>query len=83
MTLNSLVVIFHASNLFILQHHRYHWPLQPYLPQQPLQPYFLKLPDPDGWIIPGTKMTKAGPFLWNRLKIHLLLISDTLSVGGC
>ena len=21
-----------------------------------------KLPDPDGWIIPGTKMTNAGPF---------------------
>ena len=27
-----------------------------------------KLPDPDGWIIPGTKMTNTGPFLWNTLR---------------
>ena len=46
-----------------------HWSqqhLQPHWPHQPLKPYFLKeLPDPDGWIIPGTKMTNTGPFLWN------------------
>ena len=37
---------------------------QPQWPQQPLKPYFIeKLPDPDDWIIPGTKMTNAGPFL--------------------
>ena len=26
-----------------------------------------KFTDPDGWIIPGTKMTNTGPFLWNGL----------------
>ena len=33
---------------------------------KPRQPYFIKeLPDPDDWIIPGTKMTTTGPSLWN------------------
>ena len=30
-----------------------------------------KITDPDGWIIPGTKMTNNGPFLWiGSSKIH-------------
>ena len=47
-------------------------PLQPQWPQQPPQPNFIKeFPDPDGWIILGTKMTNTGPFLWNgSSKIH-------------
>mgnify|MGYP001176564651 CR=1 FL=1 len=50
----------------VLISHWSYWPLQPQWPQQPLKPYFIKkLPDPDDWIIPGTKMTNAGPFLWN------------------
>ena len=62
-----------------------HWPLQPQWSQQPLQSYFFKkLPDPDGSIIPGTKMTNMNPFLWNgSWKIHFLLISEALSVRGC
>ena len=37
--------------------------LQTQWPLQPQNPYFNKeLPDPDGWIIPGTKMTNTGPF---------------------
>ena len=47
-----------------------HWPQQPrqpHWPHQPHQPYFLQeIPDHDGLIIPGTKMTNTGPFLWNR-----------------
>jgi hypothetical protein len=40
--------------------------------------YQKNLPDPDDWIIPGTKMTKGGPFLWNgSSKIQFF------SVGGC
>ena len=46
-----------------------HWPhipWQPHWPQQPLQPYIIKeLPDPNSWIIPGTKITNTGPFLCN------------------
>ena len=54
-TLKSLVVIFQALK-----------PLQPQWPLQPQNPYFTKeLPGSDGWIIPGTKMTNTGPFLWN------------------
>ena len=63
MTLKSLVVIFLA--LENLQPHWPHRPGKPQWPQQPLQPYIIKeLPDPNGWIIPGTKMTNTGPFLW-------------------
>ena len=47
-----------------------HWPQQPrkpHWPHQPHQAYFLQeIPDHDGLIIPGTKMTNTGPFLWNR-----------------
>jgi hypothetical protein len=47
-----------------------HWPQQPWQPHwphQPHQPYFLQeIPDLDGLIIPGTKMTNNSPFLWNR-----------------
>ena len=27
--------------------------------------FYQKNTDPDDWIIPGTKMTNNGPFLWN------------------
>ena len=41
-------------------------PLQPHWPHQPHQPYILQeIPDHDGLIVPGTKMTNTGPFLWN------------------
>ena len=64
MTLKSSVVIFQALEL--LQPHWPHRPLQPHWPLQPQKPYFTKkLPDPNDWIIPGTKMTNTGPFLWN------------------
>ena len=58
---NSSVV-----NVQTLEHLQPHWPLQPLWTYQPLQPYIIKeLSDPDGCIIPGTKMTNTGPFLWN------------------
>ena len=46
------------------------WPQQPLtekmLPHWAQKPNFLKkLPDIDDLIIPGTKMTNTGPFLWN------------------
>ena len=64
MTLKSLSTIF--QTLEPLQPQRPHQPLQPQWPQQPLKPYFIKeLPDLDDLIVPGTKMTYAGPFLWN------------------
>ena len=50
-----------------LQPHRPHWPLQPQQPLQPQKPYFTKeLPGPDGWIVPGTKMTNTGSFSLNE-----------------
>ena len=50
MTLKSAVVIFQALK-----------------PLQPQNPYFTKkLRGPDGWIIPGTKMTNTVPFLLNE-----------------
>ena len=62
MTLKSSLVIFQA--LEPLQPQQPHQPLQPQLPQQSLKPYFVKeLPDFDNWIVAGTKMTNAGPFL--------------------
>ena len=62
MTLKSSLVIFQA--LEPLQPQQPHQPLQPQWPQQPLKPYFIKeLPDLDDWIVLGTKMTNAGPFL--------------------
>ena len=46
------------------------WPHQPLRPQWPLQPqmpfFTKKLPGPDGWIIPGTKMTNTVSLLWNN-----------------
>ena len=64
MTLKSSLVIFQA--LEPLQPQQSHRLLQPQWPQQPLKPYFIKeLPDFDNWIVPCTKMTNAGPFLWN------------------
>jgi hypothetical protein len=39
---------------------------QPQQPQWPRQPHYIKkITDPDDWIIPGTKITNNGPFLWN------------------
>jgi hypothetical protein len=74
MTLKSSLMIFKA--LKPLQPQRPHRPLQPQWPQQPLKPYFIKtLPDLEDWIVPGTKMTNAGPFLRNgSSKIQFLLI---------
>ena len=64
MTLKSSVVIFQA--LEPLQPQWPQQPQQPRWPQWPQQPHFtkevLKL---DGSIIPGTKMTSTGPFLWD------------------
>ena len=74
MTLKSSLVIFQALE-----------PLQPQWPQQPLKPYFIKeLPDHDDWIVPGTKITNADPFLWNGSS-KILFFTDfiTFSVGGC
>ena len=64
MTLKSPVVIFQA--LEPLQPQWPQQPQQPQWPQWPRQPHFIKIfTDPDGWIIPGTKMTNTCPFLWN------------------
>ena len=64
MTLKSSIVIFQALETTAAS--LTSAPLQPHLPQQPLQLYFLKkLPDPDGLIINGIKMTSIGHFLWN------------------
>ena len=83
MTLKSSLMIFQA--LEPLQPQRPHRPLQPQWPQQPLKPYFIKkLPDLDDWIVPGTKMTNAGPFLLNESsKIQFFTDFSTFSVGGC
>ena len=63
-TLKSSVVIFRA--LEPLQPHWPHLPWQPYWPKQLLQLYIIKeFLGPNCWIIPGTKMTNTGPFLWN------------------
>ena len=64
MTLKSSVEIF--QTLEPLQPQWPPQPQQPPWPQWPLQPHFIKnITDCDGWIIPGTKMTNTGPFLWN------------------
>ena len=65
MTLKSSVVIFQA--LKSLQPQWPQQPQQPQWPQWPWQPHFIKkFTDPDGWIIPGTKMTNTCLFLLNR-----------------
>ena len=75
MPLKSSLVIFQA--LEPLQPQRPHRPLQPQWPQQPLKPYFIKeLPDLDDWIVPGTKMTNGGSFLWNALCGTSVLLTD-------
>ena len=73
MPLKSSLVIFQALE-----------PLQPQWPQQPLKPYFIKrLPDLDDWIVPGAKMTNAGPFLWSgSSKIQFFTDFSTFLVGG-
>ena len=83
MTLKSSLVIFQA--LEPLQPQQPHRPLQPQWPQQSLKPYFIKeLPDLDDWIVPGTKMTNAGPFLWNgSSKIQFFTDFSTFSAQGC
>ena len=53
MTLKSSVVIFTALELLLSQ-----WPQQPHFNKG--------LPESDGWIIPGTKMTNTGPSLRNE-----------------
>ena len=60
-------------------------PQQPQWPQWPQQPHFIKkFTDPDGSMIPGTKMTNTGPFLWNgSSKIQFFTDSSTFSVRGC
>ena len=74
MTLKSSVVIFQALEL-----------LRPQWSQWPLQPHFIKnITYCDGWIIPGTKMTNIGPFLWNgSSKINFFFYISTISVRGC
>ena len=83
MALKSSLMIFQA--LEPQQPQPPHRLLQPQWPQQPLKPYFIKeLPDLDDWIVPGTKMTNAGPFLWNgSSKIQFCTDFSTFSVGGC
>ena len=83
MTLESSAVIFQA--LKPLQPHWPHRPLQPRWPLQPQKPYFTKeLPDSDGWIILGTKMTNSCQFLWNSSsKIQFFTDFSTFSAGGC
>ena len=70
MTLKSPIVIFQA--LEPLQPQWPQQPQQPQWPQWPRQPHFIKtFTDPDGWILPCTKMTNNGPFLWHgSSKIH-------------
>ena len=78
MTLKSLLMIF--QTLEPLQPQQPHRPLQPQWPQQPLKPYFIKkLYD---WIVPDTKMTNGGPFLWNGpSKIQFFTKISNISVG--
>jgi hypothetical protein len=77
MTLESLAVIFQA-----LKPHR---PLRPRWPLQLQKPYFTKeLPDSDGWIILGTKMTNSCQLLWNSSsKIQFFTDFSTFSAEGC
>ena len=76
MTLKSSVVIFQAVQL--LQVHWPHLPLQHHWPLQPQKPYFTKLlPGPDGWIIPGTKMTNTGRF-WLNESLKIQIFTDIL-----
>ena len=50
-----------------------------------------KIADPDGWILPGTKMTNNGPFLWNgSSKIQFFtntymmpFLSEAVEVSPC
>ena len=83
MTLQSSVVIFQALELLQPQ-----WPWQPQQPQRPQwpwRPHFIKKnTDPDGWIIPSTQWSKPVPFCgMDHQKSNFLLISGTLSLGGC
>ena len=84
---NSEVLCSNFSGLKSLQPHWSHQPhqlLQPHWPHQPIQPYFIKeLPDSDGWMIPGTKMAKTGPFLLNgSSKSNFFTDFSNFSVGG-
>ena len=83
LTLKSSVVNFQALEPLQPQ-----WPLQPQQPQWPQwpqQPYFItKFNGPDGSMIPGTKMTNTGPFLWNgSSKTQIFTDFRTFSVRGC
>ena len=68
-----------------LQPHWPHLPLQPHWPQQPLQPNFIKaLLDSDGFDHPWHQNDQYWFFCgMDHQKSNLLLIADTLSVGGC
>ena len=83
MTPKSPIVIFQA--LEPLQPQWPQQPQQPRWPQWPQQPHFIQeLPEPDGWIIPGTKMTSTSVFCWmDHQKSNFLLVSDIFSVRGC
>ena len=56
-----------SSEMIFKTRETFQQPRQPNWPHQSRQPYFLQeIPDHDGLIIPGTKMTNTGHFLWNR-----------------
>ena len=58
--------------------------VRPYRFEQKWCPNRLCVPDPDGWIIPGTKMTNTGLFcVMDHQKSNLSLILGILYVGGC
>ena len=83
MTQKSLVMIFQTLKPLQPQ-----WPLQlqqPPWPQWRLQSLCINhFTDCDGWIIPGTKMTNTGQFLWNgSSKIQFFTDISTISVWGC
>ena len=83
LTLKSSVVIFEALEPLQPQ-----WPLQPQQPQWPQwpqQPHFIKkFTNPYDLMIPGSKMTNTGPFLWNgSSKIQFFTDFNTFSVRGC
>ena len=64
------------------------WPpqlQQPSWPQWPLHPHFIKnITDSNGWVIPGTKMTKTAPFWGNgSSKSQFFTDISTISVRGC
>jgi hypothetical protein len=51
--------------------------------------FYQKIIDPDGWIIPGIKLTNTGPFLWNGYeKVQFFtnlvpFLSEAVEASGC